>query len=210
MELPLIDVPQAEARQAAADYLKAVRQRHSDEDQAILRGYRELARGRRLIQLSAAIRAGGCDTVTVRWRPGFGDRVWREELVTVPRLAVARADATRVWSQGVNSEGECEIRTKRNLGPNNRVDRMTLRGLESPPVSANWRWVQAIVPIVPPPLRPAVHLRNYHVLWEAEWSPEPSPPYDPALLKHLGGDLYAVVAIWDLTELERAVLSGTR
>lgn len=209
MELPLIDVPQAQARQAAADYLKAVRQRHSDEDQAILRGYRELARGRRLLQLSAAIRAGGYDTVTVRWQNRWGDREWREDVVTVPRLAVARADATRVWSQGVNSEGECEIRTQRELSPNNRRDRMTLRGLE-PTEVASWRWVQAIVPLVPPPLRPAVHLRNYHLLWEAEWSPEPVPPVDPALLKHLGGDLYAVVAIWDLSELERAVLSGTR
>src|SRR5438046_3023240 len=34
------------------------------------------------------------------------------------------------------------------------------------------------------------------------------PPEDPALLKHIGGDLYAVVAVWNLTELERAVLSG--
>lgn len=209
MELPLIDAPIAEARQAAADYLKAVRQRHSDEDQAILRGYRELARGRRLVQLSAAIRAGGYDTVTVRWRDSWGDRNWREAVVKVPKLAVARADATRVWTQGVNSEGECEIRIKRDLGPRNTRERMTLRGLE-PADTASWRWVQAIVPIVPPPLRPATHLRNYHVLWEAEWSPEPIPPRDPALLKHLGGDLYAVVAIWDLTELERAVLAGTR
>jgi hypothetical protein len=34
------------------------------------------------------------------------------------------------------------------------------------------------------------------------------PPEDPALLKHIGGDLYAVLAVWNLTELERAVLSG--
>lgn len=31
---------------------------------------------------------------------------------------------------------------------------------------------------------------------------------DPALLKHIGGDLYAVLATWDLTELERSVLGG--
>lgn len=35
-------------------------------------------------------------------------------------------------------------------------------------------------------------------------------PVDPALLKHIGGDLYAVVATWDLTDLERAVLDGHR
>ena len=65
---------------------------------------------------------------------------------------------------------------------------------------------RAMVPLVPPPLRPAHALRNYHVLWEADW--QQAPPADPALLKHIGGDLYAVLAIWDLTELERAVLAG--
>ena len=28
------------------------------------------------------------------------------------------------------------------------------------------------------------------------------------LLRHLSGQLYAVLAVWDLTELERAVLAG--
>lgn len=36
------------------------------------------------------------------------------------------------------------------------------------------------------------------------------PPGDPALLKHMGGDLYAILAVWDLSPLERAVLAGKR
>ena len=28
------------------------------------------------------------------------------------------------------------------------------------------------------------------------------------LLRHLGGDAYAVLAMWDLTELERLVMAG--
>jgi hypothetical protein len=46
------------------------------------------------------------------------------------------------------------------------------------------------------------------VLWEADWKVHPVPPGDPALLKHIGGDLYAVVAVWDLTPLEQAVLAA--
>jgi hypothetical protein len=42
------------------------------------------------------------------------------------------------------------------------------------------------------------------ILWEAEWQHVPS---DPLLLRHITGPLYAVLASWDLTELERAVLS---
>ena len=71
------------------------------------------------------------------------------------------------------------------------------------------RWsrrpLRALVPTVPPRLRPAGNLDSYHVLFEPEWQGDPEPA-DPALLKHIGGDLWAVVATWDLTPLEAAVL----
>ena len=63
----------------------------------------------------------------------------------------------------------------------------------------------AIVPSIPPLHRPHDSLENYWLLWEAEWT---RPPVDPALLKHLGLNLYAVLAVWDLTPLEQAVLRG--
>lgn len=67
---------------------------------------------------------------------------------------------------------------------------------------------RAIVPLIPPGLRPVGDLKNYHVVFEADWAKvAPPAPRDPALLKHIGGDLYAVLAVWDLTDLERAVLS---
>jgi hypothetical protein len=54
-------------------------------------------------------------------------------------------------------------------------------------------------------LRPKATLEHFHILWEAVWQPH-TAPRDPMLLKHLGGVFYAVVAVWDLTELERAAL----
>ncbi len=64
-----------------------------------------------------------------------------------------------------------------------------------------------LTPIIPPALRPKHHLANYRTLWEVEqWTRV--PPWDPMLLKPLGGMLYAVLATWDLTEMERAVLRG--
>ena len=74
-----------------------------------------------------------------------------------------------------------------------------------------WPWwgdMRAMVPPIPPALRPPYKLGNYAILWEATWEKVPRPPGDPALLRHIGGDLYAVLAIWDLTDLERAVLAG--
>ena len=49
-------------------------------------------------------------------------------------------------------------------------------------------------------------LDRYFILWEADW--QRRAPVDPALLRPVGGDLYVVVATWDLTDLERAVLNG--
>jgi hypothetical protein len=36
------------------------------------------------------------------------------------------------------------------------------------------------------------------------------PDRDPYLLRHVGGALYAVLAAWDLTDLERAIMSARR
>ena len=66
---------------------------------------------------------------------------------------------------------------------------------------------KAIVPIVPPQFRPAGSLKRYFILWEADWE---EVPRDPMLLRYLGGDLFAVLAVWDLTEIERTVLARTR
>lgn len=63
-----------------------------------------------------------------------------------------------------------------------------------------------MVPSVPVWLRPEGHLSEYHILWEAEW--EVAPPVDPILLKYVSGPMYAVIAQWDLTPVERAVLEG--
>jgi len=73
-----------------------------------------------------------------------------------------------------------------------------------PTARAAHRRYKAMVPPVPPKFRPSTSLTNFHILWEAEW--QQHAPVDPALLRHIGGDLYAVLAIWDLTELERTVL----
>ena len=80
-------------------------------------------------------------------------------------------------------------------------------------IHERWAAWMAMVPIVPPAHRPARGLGDRLVLWEADdwtWSTVPAPPGDPALLRHIGGDLYAVEATWNLTELERLVLSGRR
>lgn len=176
------------ARKAFLEYRHAVRERHNKEDEQIMRGYRELSRGRQLIHLTDTIKAGGVD-----------DR-------GLPRLAVIRADAiychVRRWRDGsfVFTPGP-------NFGWGRRQAGQLDFSEDTLPVKEDgWLSARALVPLVPPQYRPGIAITNFHLLWEAEW--RRVAPRDPALLRHLGGDLYAVVATWDLTDLERAVLSG--
>jgi len=68
------------------------------------------------------------------------------------------------------------------------------------------RQAKARMPTIPPQHRPKRGLPNYHVLWEAEW--QMTPPRDPLLLRRVGAsDAWVVLAAWDLTEVERAVLA---
>lgn len=201
MNLQTIEMDRSVALEKFREYRDSVRERHNDEDAQIMRGYRELARGSQLIELAPTIRAGGLNAQGL------------------PRLAVMRADAEWCYFDANNpTHGEPEQRsvlftmdswsrasyTKRRI----RIPGPWPKELDG---SWNVRGLRAMVPPIPPALRPARGLANYRVLWEVErWEKAPRPPGDPALLRHVGGDLHAVVAIWDLTDLERAVLSGRR
>jgi hypothetical protein len=189
VEFHTIKMDPAQARRAYLQYRLAVKQGQTREDREILRGYLALARGRQVISLQAAIRAGGVD--------GRG----------LPRLAACRADARWCYTEGAAYDGSITFRMDRvSL---TRDDRRRVRlpaGTLPAPRRVRWQTFAGMVPMVPPPLRPAGSLAGHHILWDVTW--QQLPPEDPALLKHIGGDLYAVVAVWHLTELERAVLSG--
>ena len=219
MQLDTIKMDRNEARRAFLEYRAAVRDRHDHEDEAIMRAYRAASRGAQLIRLSEVLAAGGLTTCDVPIMGRDAKQRWVEvgaRPVDVPRLAVARADVLAVWTGGVNRDGGCELRYTNE--PINERSRQRHRIPDGTfPAAARERdntWrprIRAMAPNIPPALRPAHHLRNYHLLWEAEWQLDRSvPPGDPALLKQLGGDLYAVLAVWDLTPIEQAVLAGTR
>lgn len=197
MKLDTIEIPADEAKVRLAEYTESLRHNRDAEDERIAAGYRAAARGMPIIRLSETIAAGG-----------YFDN-------GLPRIAVVRADAKQCWVKiGNRGADRVEIVYADDPFLDNRgalVGRFTVRVQvdDRRPVVINRRWRgQTVVPVVPPRHRPKRgRLGRFHVLWEVEeWAPV--PPHDPALLRHIGGDLWAVVAMWDLTELERAVLAG--
>jgi len=191
MDVPTISIPKEQALAAYKQYRQAVRDNpNNKEDRAIMLGYRALAKGRAIINIVDALRAAGLDE---QGRPklAIGMAHWQYAHLNlrVPLLAFAERN-------GHMGKLRCVVVPSGTFAGNVKD------GWEAPRYS---RW-RALVPMIPPPIRPASALSNYHILWEAVW--EAAPPRDPLLLRHLGGYLYAVLAAWNLTELERAVMGA--
>jgi hypothetical protein len=208
MNLPTIEMPADQARAAFEEYRGAVlraRQQDLTSARRTVRGLkagiakedRALASGHALIDLPKALAAAG--TVAVGRQ---GDRL--------PALAICRADA-KVCHCEVDRSGALRFRADQAIGTHVRLTSGVNRDMVALPHGTlpetnRFSRARAIVPIIPPRLRPARGLGGLHVLWEAEWTL--AAPIDPALLRHLGGDLWAVLAVWDLTPLEQAVVIG--
>lgn len=194
MELQTLDIPEDQAVAKLAEYEQQLASERTAEDAALRAAYRAAARGLGIISLLRTVAAGG-----------FHDN-------GLPRIAVVRADVPEVyaWWDGSSvifgDDGDWRI----NQGAlvNGRSVRVPLAGDELPAQRrSSWNAGSALVPLIPPGIRPRrSRIRGFHVLWEVEeWTRQ--PPRDPALVRHLRGDMWTVHAVWDLSELERLVLS---
>jgi hypothetical protein len=192
MDLGTITIDEAEATARVAEYEQVLASERSVEDEAILSAYRAAKRGLPVISLSRAFDIGG-----------FHDN-------GLPKLAIIRSDATRCWVEcRSNRLTFADAQFARNMGALVGKHTVQVDTTVTRPSGQRWRG-STIVPMVPPRHRPKRgRAHNFHILWEVdEWTP--TPPRDPALVRHIRGDLWSVLAVWDLTELERLVLAQRR
>jgi hypothetical protein len=205
MEAVTLVMPRQQARQAYLEYRRAVTVNRAPEDDALTKAYREIARGNPVVDLPATMRVAGIGAdfypklaisradrpkCRVECRPdgaaSFSDAEWHRGRPPSSTRYGFPSGSFAGWNERYSTEHNGWIRT-------GRPDR--------------WKpEATALVPLVPAALRPKVALEHFAILWEAVWTAV--APRDPMLLKPLGGPFYAVVAVWDLTELERAILRG--
>lgn len=186
--------------------IRIAKSRLEREDEELMRAYREMSLGARLINLTTVMLKAGT----------FEDS-------KLPKLAIAQASWKDCFFVAGQQDNACFFRETTN-GWEAKKKSQTIyvpRAAFSAEVwNTAWRSdqrregkraimdypVKAIVPSIPVHLRPAGDLSDYHILWEAVWTK--APPVDPLLLKHIGGQTYSVLAQWDLTPIERSILTG--
>ena len=192
MELATIEMQAEEAKERLEEYRRSLQDDRNRQDERIAAGYRWLARGNPIIKLSESIQRGGF----------FDDGL--------PRIAIARANGSDCWVHYDSWPAGFVYSIESDDWHRNRgalVNQATVRVNVESSVTGRRSWHgHTIMPIIPPKYRPKPRrLHWFHILWEVEkW--DLTPPRDPALLRWIAGDLWAVAASWDLTELERAVL----
>lgn len=192
MNVPTLTMPTDLAREKYEQYKTALEEREqTTEDTEILLGYKALAAGKQLLNLHDVFRT--CPLTDKG----------------LPKLAVARAswkwchfNVSGNFGVFASSRQYTYVRSWKRTKPHGHI-----RIREAAMPKGTKGTGRALVPIIPATIRPkAADLSRYFILFEAEW--QPIPPCDPLLLSRLSGSLYVILAAWDLTELERAVLAG--
>lgn len=181
MQTARLEIDRAQAALLYRQY-REHRTAYNSTDLQIEKIYRAISRGAKVVRALESIRQGGVD---VRG---------------LPHLAIIRADATDCYL--LRTATMCQFAMDR--WPR---DRATLRFVRCPMegTAGMHLTAKARVPLIPVHHRPAAdQLSKYHLLFEADWRMEVKP--DPMLLRRLGTDVWVVVAAWDLTPVELAVL----
>lgn len=206
MNVATITMDQDQARAKLKAYRSAKHKDAEEHYRQLEEGYAALAKGTPLLNLDDVFRDVALDEKSR------------------PKLAIARADQKQVYFEWRNNDQRAlfdtaclhrnnvrhrSYRIAVNMNRRHGRTQTTSRG-ETYGVAVTG---YALIPLVPADVRPQFGLlKDLFILWEVDqWADEKigaRPPHDPMLLKHLGGALYAVLAQWDLTELERAVLGG--
>lgn len=175
-----------------------------DEYQSAIDALVQLGKGYPIIDLENVIRNAPVDA---KERPRLSicradqkqcHLIWREESDMLFYLEMGRSS----WS------AHQSLNISINMNRRHHFTGMNYNKVIAPKALEGY----ALVPMIPPKVEIKSALSNYFILWEVEaWSDTQigaRPDIDPYLLRRINSTLFAVVAEWDLTELERSIMKG--
>jgi len=191
MNVSTIAVPRETAIQKINDIQALKPKQRTDEDDALLSVFKAVRKhDARVINIVDAFRQTGLNELGQ------------------PKLAIAQADWKDVFCfRGWDSpRSRYDVSFFDSTGPYREAGR--LRFSEDIFPQRLQRTLKSPVPHIPANLRPKFKLSNYHILFEVQkWE---EYPVDPFLLKRVVGNLFIIIAEWQLTELEASLLGSMR
>lgn len=184
MEVKTITVPREKAQEEWRNYLALLKKRKEQYLRELKDAYWHLSKGRRILDIYEVFKAVGVDEL---------ER---------PKLAIAPTFAEKIrfsyWSDysifyGHGGSQKYNVRLPKEVLPNPRRDFWERNSIET------------VAPAVPAQFLPLGKF-GYYLLWEArDWN---DVPKDPILLRRLSRNLFAVLATWRMSKLERAIARG--
>lgn len=196
MNISPLTVPTYEASRQYRAYRAALKQRKEKHLTELSAVYYQLSKGRKVIDVIEAFKASGMKD--------HG-----------PAIALVRADRTRCILEK-KSDGKAEFYglSDGEVNQHSKADFVTPACYQWQMETLRTGWnrpyrsrCSTVVPLIPVVHVPVGGLHNYHILWEIDkWEPE--PPVDPLLLKQITKNIFVVLAQWNLSPIERAVMRG--
>lgn len=198
MNVSTLSIPKETAARKAEEYAGLSGKQRGKEDDAMENLYKSIAKsGVKVINILDAFRQTGLNEKGQ------------------PKLAIARADWRTVYFHqranfnqwfsrsnrggggfGAGSQWNKNAKASNIVLPENTFDNEKLTKSD----------LKSSVPHVPPRLRPKINARNFHILFEVQnWE---TYPVDPFLLRRIQGNLFLIIAEWELTPLEASILEA--
>ncbi len=197
MNVSTLAIPKGVAAQKAEEYAELSGKQRNKEDVALEHLYKSITKsGAKVINIADAFRETGLNEKGQ------------------PKLAIARADWRCVhfaprrwfrsyWHDNKGGGGFCNNPTWNYQA--------TATNIVLPPETfqdslLDKSYLKSSVPHIPPALRPSINLKNFHILFEVQsWE---EYPVDPFLLRRIQGNLFLIIAEWELTPLEASILEA--
>jgi len=126
----------------------------------------------------------------------------------LPTLALARADMDRiVYQKKRNGAGAFGLKTTNPWGSYKLTTILKLPKGTMKTMTSEYGFYDTHVPIIPAEFVPTNDFSKYFILFEVEkWDSIAPPKSDPILLARISENLFVVLAVWELTELERRLI----
>lgn len=204
---PTIEMPEEEARALYQDYAEEIKERGDNAEKYLKElksTYYHLSQGRKVLDIYEVFKKSSLKQ--------NGD----------PELAIARADLKKIFfrKQAMGSglftaqerwgESAHDVALPTGTFP---AWKMEVPGENATEWEKNHPQIersvlQTKVPLVPAHIMPNGKLDNYYILFEVvEWNEVPVAA-DPYLLKRINSNAFVVLAEWDITPVEQAILRG--